>query len=77
MVGIGSVTGWPTNWEWSLPLVVLTMTIHRRGLGHGRRAALASDGAVQSLNGILLFGLTTAFLFAMIEEVWPRDRRQR
>jgi hypothetical protein len=29
-------------------------------------------GALEALNGMLLFGLTTAFLFAMIQEVWPR-----
>ena len=37
-------------------------------------------GALEALNGILLFGLTTAFLFAMIQEVWPlgsRGHRQR
>jgi hypothetical protein len=28
-------------------------------------------GALEALNGMLLFGLTTAFLFAMIQEVWP------
>jgi hypothetical protein len=28
-------------------------------------------GALEALNGILLFGLTTAFLFAMIQKVWP------
>ena len=28
-------------------------------------------GALEALNGILLFGLTTAFLFAMIQQVWP------
>jgi hypothetical protein len=35
-------------------------------------------GALEALNGMLLFGLTTAFLFAMIQRVWPlgsRDRR--
>ena len=35
-------------------------------------------GALEALNGMLLFGLTTAFLFAMIQQVWPlgsRDRR--
>lgn len=36
-------------------------------------------GALEALNGMLLFGLTTAFLFAMIQEIWPlairRDRR--
>jgi len=27
-------------------------------------------GAIQALNGWLLFGFTTAFLFALIERVW-------
>jgi hypothetical protein len=37
-------------------------------------------GALEALNGMLLFGLTTAFLFAMIQKVWPlgsRGRRQK
>jgi hypothetical protein len=37
-------------------------------------------GALEALNGIILFGLTTAFLFSMIQEVWlagGRDRRRR
>ena len=33
-------------------------------------------GALEALNGLLLFGLTTAFLFAMIQEVWPRSFRE-
>ena len=32
-------------------------------------------GALEALNGMLLFGLTTAFLFAMIQEVRPRAQR--
>jgi hypothetical protein len=28
-------------------------------------------GALEALNGMLLFGLTTAFLFSMIQKVWP------
>jgi hypothetical protein len=31
-------------------------------------------GALEALNGMLLFGLTTAFLFAMIQRVWPTGR---
>jgi len=31
-------------------------------------------GALEALNGMLLFGLTTAFLFAMIQEVSPLVR---
>jgi hypothetical protein len=36
-------------------------------------------GVLQSLTGVLLFGLTTAFLFAMIQTVWqpPRSRPER
>jgi len=34
-------------------------------------------GALEALNGILLFGLTTAFLFAMIQKVWPLGSRGR
>jgi hypothetical protein len=34
-------------------------------------------GALEALNGMLLFGLTTAFLFAMIQEVWPIRSRER
>jgi hypothetical protein len=34
-------------------------------------------GALEALNGMLLFGLTTAFLFAMIQGVWPLGGRQR
>ena len=32
-------------------------------------------GALEALNGMLLFGLTTAFLFAMIQEIWPLSLR--
>jgi len=32
-------------------------------------------GALEALNGMLLFGLTTAFLFAMIQQVWPIGSR--
>jgi hypothetical protein len=33
-------------------------------------------GALEALNGMLLFGLTTAFLFAMIQEVWQIHRQR-
>jgi len=34
-------------------------------------------GALEAVNGMLLFGLTTAFLFAALQRVWPwwHDRR--
>jgi hypothetical protein len=28
-------------------------------------------GAIEAVNGLILFGLTTAFLYAAIREVWP------
>jgi hypothetical protein len=34
-------------------------------------------GALEALNGMLLFGLTTAVLFAMIQKVWPLGSRGR
>jgi hypothetical protein len=34
-------------------------------------------GTLEALNGMLLFGLTTAFLFAMIQKVWPLGSRVR
>jgi hypothetical protein len=34
-------------------------------------------GALKALNGTLLFGLTTAFTFAMIREVWDIERKER
>jgi hypothetical protein len=33
-------------------------------------------GALEALNGIMLFGLTTAFMYGMIQRVWPIERRQ-
>lgn len=32
-------------------------------------------GALEALNGMILFGLTTAFLYSIIGEVWPQVRR--
>ena len=32
-------------------------------------------GALEALNGLLLFGLTTAFLYAHVQRVWPVEAR--
>jgi hypothetical protein len=32
-------------------------------------------GALEALNGMLLFGLTTAFLYGLIQRVWPVELR--
>ena len=49
---------------------------------YGHASALLPEhwrllGALEALNGILLFGLTTAFLFALIQEGWPPGSRRR
>ena len=31
-------------------------------------------GAIEAVDGLILFGLTTAFLYAAIHEVWPLRR---
>ena len=31
-------------------------------------------GAIEAVNGLILFGLTTAFLYAAIHAVWPLGR---
>ncbi len=148
-VHILSPVMWRADWEWGLPLIVLTVVVHVLGLGFinqktarvfnhimkrrhstalfamvmgtvtllatilhaieagiwaatyrfvgalpdGKAAilyslsamtsyghanlSLESDwqlmGAVEALNGLLLFGLTTAFLFGMIQKVWLLD----
>lgn len=33
-------------------------------------------GALEALNGMLLFGLTTAFLYGIIRRVWPIESRE-
>jgi hypothetical protein len=48
---------------------------------YGHASALLAEhwrllGALEALNGMLLFGLTTAFLFALIQEVWPPGTRR-
>jgi hypothetical protein len=32
-------------------------------------------GALEALNGMILFGLTTAFLFGLIQRIWPLGSR--
>ena len=32
-------------------------------------------GALEALNGIILIGLTTAFMYGMIQRVWPVEKR--
>lgn len=34
-------------------------------------------GSLEALNGWILFGLTTAFLFTVIQKVWPYINQPR
>jgi hypothetical protein len=34
-------------------------------------------GALEALNGMMLFGLTTAFRFFLIQTVWPTTQKSR
>ena len=34
-------------------------------------------GALEALSGWIVFGLTTAFLFAVIQRAWPKNRAER
>jgi ABC-type Co2+ transport system permease subunit len=34
-------------------------------------------GALEALNGWILFGLTTAFIFTVVQKVWPRTDVER
>jgi hypothetical protein len=144
---MNNALAWDGNWAWSLPLIVVTVTLHVIGLGiintrlidamhrlrrrgnfllvftplmgictlgtilllaieaglwavvylglhalpDGRSALLYSlsamttyghesfdlaphwqlMGSLEALNGMILFGLTTAFLYSMIREIWP------
>ncbi len=38
---------------------------------------LATEGLLEALNGMLLFGLTTAYMYAVIQKVWPLGSRER
>jgi hypothetical protein len=33
-------------------------------------------GALEALNGVILLGLTTAFMYGMIQRVWPIEQRE-
>lgn len=64
----------------SLPLIVMTVIIHVIGLAviNERIVQLTHwqlMGTLEALNGIILFGLTTAFPYGTIREVWPGGKR--
>jgi hypothetical protein len=68
-VALGALPGYPMAILYSLN----AMTTYGHDTGdlevHWRLM-----GALEALNGMLLFGLTTAFLFAVAQRVWPLRR---
>jgi hypothetical protein len=63
---IQAVSHWNANWAWHANLFLEEQCLEEQW---------QLMGALEALNGMLLFGLTTAFLFAMIQKVWPKLRR--
>ena len=45
------------------------------GLGIEAGQSLENDGALEAANGVLLFGVSTAFLAAFLTEAWTKFRK--
>lgn len=67
---LGALPGYKTAMLYSLSAI--TSYGHAGLFLEGRWQLM---GAIEALNGVLLFGLTTAFLFGMIQKVWLLDKR--
>jgi hypothetical protein len=66
---VGALPGWPEAMLYSLGAIT----------SYGHAPIFLEDrwrllGAIEAVNGLILFGLTTAFLYAAIHEVWPLRR---
>ena len=46
-----------------------------RKLGGAAARALADDGRLEAVDGMLLFGISTAFIFALLQAFWSCCRR--
>ncbi len=86
-IGAGILHGleaavWGTLYLWlgALPDVRTAMLYSLGAITSYGHAAIALQdrwqllGTIEAVNGLILFGLTTAFLFAAIQEVWPVRR---
>ena len=51
------------SWRWGLSLIALTMAFHAA-------AVVQLMGALESVNGMLLFGVSTAWLFTVAQGHW-------
>ncbi len=68
-VWLGAVPDWHDAMLYSLGAIT----------SYGHDPILLADrwrllGAIEAVNGLIVFGLTTAFLYAAIHEVWPLRR---
>jgi hypothetical protein len=66
---VGALPGWRDAMLYSLGAIT----------AYGHAPIFLEDrwrllGAIEAVNGLILFGLTTAFLYAAIHEVWPLRR---
>ena len=66
---LGALPDWPDAMLYSLGAIT----------SYGHAPIFLADrwrllGAIEAVNGLILFGLTTAFLYAAIHEVWPLRR---
>jgi hypothetical protein len=67
---VGALPDYPTAMLYSISAITT----------YGHASSILADhwkmmGALEALNGMILFGLTTAFLFGMIQPLWPRGSR--
>jgi len=68
-IALGAVANWQVAMLYSLGAIT----------SYGHATVFLEDrwqllGAIEAVNGMILFGLTTAFLFAAIERAWPLRR---
>jgi hypothetical protein len=68
-LSLGALPGWRDAMLYSLGAIT----------SYGHAPIFLEDrwrllGAIEAVNGLILFGLTTAFLYAAIHEVWPLRR---
>jgi hypothetical protein len=68
-LSVGALPAWRAAMLYSLSAIT----------SYGHAPILLEDrwqmlGAIEAVNGAILFGLTTAFLFAAIQTVWPLPR---
>jgi hypothetical protein len=66
---LGALPGWTDAMLYSLSAIT----------SYGHAPIFLDDrwrllGAIEAVNGLILFGLTTAFLYAAIHQVWPLRR---